>query len=610
MAHRLFFSLVVLALSPFLQAQSDSSSFPQAPLEIEYITFDTLDISTATTFRIGVRAYDTLQTVSALLNQSEAYYVGSQPAARGTDLPTGQVHEFTGTATPSDSGEFIVSAEATCYLSGELRSSIAWSVIYITDTLRASFSISEAVGAFGTAGEVIEAPEEFDLLSNGGTLTFDDEEYDSTWSDDDTTLAKQPNGWFTVKGYLYYSDPRDPAGTLRPAANVQVSILDDDVTSEDDFLGKTFTDWDGYFEKDGIDTDDHCLFCGGVDVYIKYESVNPWLEVKSAFFLPNQGPESKRYEWRHPDQYNNVQGGTILDFGNYMIPQDGKLPAMWVMQYATLGADKIISQGYSGWSPKLYRWGGYEGSGISATSVATEIGDDAADAIDLINWANGVHLMYEAYEGFPDECSYGSDYFTSSTCKSFAWKEGWNHFFPLCVNNDGSFDTEPYGAGVEVENTSSVSWDQGAEVVGRVTAALLDLWDEVDDGDDENSDYPISLEDIYVNTMLGSYHDNFEEFWDDLKVNTVSDPYAHRGIRAIANNTIEFTGIMSGDADGSGSVAIGDANYIISYIFSSGPEPIPYLLVGDVDCSGGVSIGDAVYIANWIFGGPAPCIFQ
>ncbi|MCC6964050.1 MAG: hypothetical protein IT585_12415 [candidate division Zixibacteria bacterium] len=62
-----------------------------------------------------------------------------------------------------------------------------------------------------------------------------------------------------------------------------------------------------------------------------------------------------------------------------------------------------------------------------------------------------------------------------------------------------------------------------------------------------------------------------------------------------------------GDADGSGSVSISDAVYLINYIFGGGPAPSP-LLAGDADCSNAVSISDAVYLINYIFaGGPQPC---
>jgi hypothetical protein len=62
-----------------------------------------------------------------------------------------------------------------------------------------------------------------------------------------------------------------------------------------------------------------------------------------------------------------------------------------------------------------------------------------------------------------------------------------------------------------------------------------------------------------------------------------------------------------GNADGSGAVDISDVVYLISYIFSGGPAPLP-LLNGDVNCDSAVDISDAVYLIAYIFsGGPAPC---
>ncbi len=64
---------------------------------------------------------------------------------------------------------------------------------------------------------------------------------------------------------------------------------------------------------------------------------------------------------------------------------------------------------------------------------------------------------------------------------------------------------------------------------------------------------------------------------------------------------------LCGDANGSGSINISDAVYLIAYIFSGGPAPSP-LLAGDANCSGSVNISDAVYLIAYIFsGGPAPC---
>ncbi len=63
-----------------------------------------------------------------------------------------------------------------------------------------------------------------------------------------------------------------------------------------------------------------------------------------------------------------------------------------------------------------------------------------------------------------------------------------------------------------------------------------------------------------------------------------------------------------GDADASGTVNIADVTYIITYIFSQGPEPVFELLMGDADCSDRVNIADVTFLISHIFaGGPAPC---
>jgi len=65
--------------------------------------------------------------------------------------------------------------------------------------------------------------------------------------------------------------------------------------------------------------------------------------------------------------------------------------------------------------------------------------------------------------------------------------------------------------------------------------------------------------------------------------------------------------VMCGDADGSESISISDAVYLIAYIFSGGPAP-GSTTEGDPSCDGQVTISDAVYLISYIFaGGPAPC---
>ena len=61
-----------------------------------------------------------------------------------------------------------------------------------------------------------------------------------------------------------------------------------------------------------------------------------------------------------------------------------------------------------------------------------------------------------------------------------------------------------------------------------------------------------------------------------------------------------------GDATGDGNINIGDAVFVISYVFRGGAAPNP-LEAADANCDQKVNVGDAVFIVNYIFrGGPAP----
>lgn len=64
--------------------------------------------------------------------------------------------------------------------------------------------------------------------------------------------------------------------------------------------------------------------------------------------------------------------------------------------------------------------------------------------------------------------------------------------------------------------------------------------------------------------------------------------------------------VVRGDVDNNGVVNISDATYLVSYVMSGGPAPVPTLGTGDVDCNGIVNISDAVYIIAYIFGGGQP----
>jgi hypothetical protein len=66
---------------------------------------------------------------------------------------------------------------------------------------------------------------------------------------------------------------------------------------------------------------------------------------------------------------------------------------------------------------------------------------------------------------------------------------------------------------------------------------------------------------------------------------------------------------IPGDANGDEQINVGDAVYIIAYVFKGGPPPVPYAICsGDANCDCQCNVGDAVFLIAYVFkGGPAPC---
>ncbi|MCP4569567.1 MAG: hypothetical protein GY841_18475 [FCB group bacterium] len=55
-----------------------------------------------------------------------------------------------------------------------------------------------------------------------------------------------------------------------------------------------------------------------------------------------------------------------------------------------------------------------------------------------------------------------------------------------------------------------------------------------------------------------------------------------------------------GDANGDGPLNVGDAVYLINYVFKNGAAPNP-LCSGDANGDGSINVGDAVYMINYVF---------
>ena len=92
--------------------------------------------------------------------------------------------------------------------------------------------------------------------------------------------------------------------------------------------------------------------------------------------------------------------------------------------------------------------------------------------------------------------------------------------------------------------------------------------------------------------------------WDDGDQNLNPTFNNGNGAHCIAYYTPED---LCGDVQYDGKVNISDAVYLISFVFSGGPAPNPYI-IGDVNCDGKSNVGDAVYLINYVFkNGSPPC---
>ncbi|MDD4051174.1 MAG: dockerin type I repeat-containing protein, partial [candidate division Zixibacteria bacterium] len=121
---------------------------------------------------------------------------------------------------------------------------------------------------------------------------------------------------------------------------------------------------------------------------------------------------------------------------------------------------------------------------------------------------------------------------------------------------------------------------------------------------------PFTGEVLQITAPTDSFVATYSDITDTAnKGYTVSWTFAGETKRDYALGQVVLIGqdFKAGDANGDGNVNIGDAVYLISYIFRGGPSPQP-LEAGDANCNHAINVGDAVYIVNYVFrNGPEPC---
>ncbi|MCK5124938.1 MAG: T9SS type A sorting domain-containing protein [candidate division Zixibacteria bacterium] len=202
-----------------------------------------------------------------------------------------------------------------------------------------------------------------------------------------------------------------------------------------------------------------------------------------------------------------------------------------------------------------------------------------------------------------------------------------------CIMTDGTVRIPVYAkltnnvCGLQIPLT----WDADVDLADvDFTGSAIDEWEyPATSIDNENntvvfggasglSDPITSGENVLIATLVFDYAGMCSSGEEVITIETTTvsstsllfvgceEPTAIEFVPPVSMSPVTIETYMAGDANGNCSVNIGDAVYIINYVFKGGVAPSP-LDAGDANGDGEINVGDVVFIINYIFrGGDAP----
>lgn len=349
-----------------------------------------------------------------------------------------------------------------------------------------------------------------------------------------------PEGYITVTGRWWY---RLNEEYFLPIVWATVYIYDVEPSGSLVFLDDALTDPTGYFSSDLILNDDGPGE-DGLDIIV-------YVYTASSVALVID-PDGYVYNASSPE-FSDCPDGS-LPIGDQLVPFDERRGAWRIFSIdfgLTHGWYYLMDEvGYN--TPTAWCYWPIEGNPRYDIENRVILLPDGAERFqDVILHEYGHYVMHSIYEWYLPEnitVEYEIDKHSNA---NVSWVEGWAYFFPLAVKNNPLF--VPLDINFENKTWCTPNWDDGDDVVGRVTGALWDIFDSHDDGYDTFSDGFTRIWNIMHSTPCDTSH----EFWQAW--NTSGYP-KQPALMAIFQNTIDYRG--PGDLDADGYVNMSDIRYV------------------------------------------------
>lgn len=352
--------------------------------------------------------------------------------------------------------------------------------------------------------------------------------------DNQKQSAENP-GPLTVYGtFSYYTK----AGDYRPYSNIKVrapKILVEVLNGYNTHLAYGYTDANGYFSipisnpgsigvkfrwyayvKYGVNDELMTIVPGGSGFGSTYYAYSNTMVLSDGYQFVG--------DWYLPQ-------GNIIE-GAYWIKNDLER-AYW--KTPTRPGRGVVEWGYYSNDGTYYSYGGnIHLKGVDRMSPDTVIHE------------YGHNVMWNLYGNwFPYNDCISPHYINKIGGTNCGWTEGWADFFPLYVNGNPTY-TWASGSYLNLETPTwgTAYWDNGDKVEGRVAGALWDIYDGVNDGNDQITD---GIGKIWntIATQKNDGHSNdntFGQYWNALRTKYTSDNLPKL---ALYQNTINYGSVTN-----------------------------------------------------------------